>query len=344
MERYSLIVVTDETAPIRRFDVRKDLARRLIWGAAIAACVVVVGLVDYIRVRIDHVELQALRVQTAQQKAQIDSFDETLSDVQARLERLRNFERKVRIIANLPGSVATGGEEVTAIGSSVGGDLEAAAQGAGAVRVSAGEADGDDEPKPEPEPDPDPGPGEPTVRPETPRPSGTPRADRVSVLRDDAERLGVIAGARELSLADLLEKLESKRDRLASTPAIWPTKGWLTSRFGNRISPFTGGLQFHAGIDIAGARGTDVIAPARGRVVFSGKRGPLGQTLVIDHGYNLRTVYGHIESAFVKRGQQVERGQVIAALGNTGRSTGPHLHYVVEVKGKAVNPLDYIFD
>jgi len=334
MERYSLIVVTDETAPIRRFDIRKDLARRAIWGAAIAVCVAVVGLVDYIRVRIDHVELQALRVETAEQKAKIDGFDETLSEVEAKLDRLRDFERKVRIIANLPGAVATGGEEVTAIGSAVGGDLEATAKGAGAVAVSDGETEGDEDPEPE----------EGSARPEPPRLPGTPNGDRVSVLRQDAERLGLVAGAREMSLAELLEKLESKRDRLASTPAIWPTKGWMTSRFGNRISPFTGGLQFHAGIDIAGASGTDVIAPARGRVVFSGTRGPLGRTLVIDHGNGIRTVYGHVSESFVKRGQQIERRQVIASLGNTGRSTGPHLHYAVEVRGKAVNPLDYIFD
>jgi hypothetical protein len=343
MERYSLIVVTDETAPIRRFDFRKDLVRRAIWGAAVAACVVVIGLVDYVRVRIDHVELGALRVETSQQQARIDSFDETLSEVEAKLVRLRDFERKVRIIANLPGSVATGGEEVTAIGSSVGGDLEAAMKGAGAVRVSDDETEGDEDAEPE----------DGAARPEAPEPPvpaaaeeapGTPHADRVSVLREDAERLGGVAGARELSLIDLLEKLEGKRHRLASTPAIWPTKGWLTSRFGNRISPFTSGRQFHAGIDIAGALGTDVIAPARGRVAFAGTRGPLGRTVVIDHGFGVRTIYGHVNETFVKRGHEVERGQVVASLGNSGRSTGPHLHYVVEVKGKTVNPLDYIFD
>jgi murein DD-endopeptidase MepM/ murein hydrolase activator NlpD len=166
----------------------------------------------------------------------------------------------------------------------------------------------------------------------------------LSVLQRDARRLGRIAGEREISLAKLLDGLEGKRRHLASTPAIWPTKGWLTSRFGNRVSPFTGARQFHGGIDIAGARGTDVIAPARGKVSFAGKRGPLGRSVTIDHGYGIRTTYGHNDELFVKRGQEIERGQVIASLGSTGRSTGPHLHYVVEVSGKAVNPLNYIFD
>ena len=79
-------------------------------------------------------------------------------------------------------------------------------------------------------------------------------------------------------------------------------------------------------------------------MVFSGSRGPLGKSIIIDHGYGVRTQYGHSDDLYVKTGEIVQRGQRIAALGNSGRSTGPHLHYVVEVKGKAVNPLDYIFD
>jgi murein DD-endopeptidase MepM/ murein hydrolase activator NlpD len=142
----------------------------------------------------------------------------------------------------------------------------------------------------------------------------------------------------------LADQLVAKRDRLASTPAIWPAKGWLTSRFGSRVSPFTNRRQFHAGIDIAGERGTDVVASAKGKVVFSGKRGPLGNSVIIDHGHGIRTMYGHSEDLYVKRGETVERGQRIASLGSSGRSTGPHVHYVVEQKGKAVNPLNYIFD
>jgi len=349
MERYSLIVVSDETSPIRRFDVRKDVFRRAIWGVAIAAGLLLIGLVDYVRVRIDHVELNALRAETAEQRTQIEAFDETLADVESKLARLRNFERKVRIIANLPGSVATGGEEVTAVAPSVGGDLEAGSGDRAAVAVVGAATDGDDEGEGEDGEPSDEGSLSPGA-PEAPVSAGaaeaptSPDAARVSVLRKDALRLALIADARVSSLADLVERLEGKRHHLASTPAIWPTKGWLTSRFGNRISPFTGGRQFHAGIDIAGAEGTNVIAPARGRVAFAGKRGPLGNSIIVDHGYGIRTLYGHADKLFVQRGQEIERGQVIASLGNSGRSTGPHLHYVVEVKGKAVNPLDYIFD
>ena len=100
----------------------------------------------------------------------------------------------------------------------------------------------------------------------------------------------------------------------------------------------------HAGLDIAAAGGTAIVAPARGRATFVGTKGPLGRTLMIDHGFGVKTMYGHTSAIFVKAGQTVERGQKIAAVGNSGRSTGPHLHYVVEVNGAPRNPLDYIFD
>jgi murein DD-endopeptidase MepM/ murein hydrolase activator NlpD len=152
------------------------------------------------------------------------------------------------------------------------------------------------------------------------------------------------AGSRADSLEVLLEQLADKRQRLVSMPSIWPAKGWLTSRFGPRVSPFTGRRQVHAGIDIAAASGTSIYAPARGRVTFAGRKGPLGNALVVDHGFGVKTVYGHTKEIHVSTGDTVERGQEIAAIGSTGRSTGPHLHYVVEVNGKARDPLDYIFD
>jgi murein DD-endopeptidase MepM/ murein hydrolase activator NlpD len=227
---------------------------------------------------------------------------------------------------------------VTAVGSSTTGDLEAAAEGRQPIPDETGDVGSDSAPK---------GAGGAVEAGDEQGGVGgddEPVDDQVSLLQRDAQRLGLIAGERELSLSELLGALEDKRHHLASTPAIWPAKGWLTSRFGNRISPFTGARQFHSGIDIAGRRGTDVVAPARGRVVATGNRGPLGRSLTIDHGYGVRTVYGHNDEIHVKRGQEVERGQVVSSLGSSGRSTGPHLHYMVEVKGKAVNPLDYIFD
>ena len=85
-------------------------------------------------------------------------------------------------------------------------------------------------------------------------------------------------------------------------------------------------------------------APARGRIASIGKSGPLGNSVTLDHGFGVKTFYGHTEKIFVKVGEEVERGQMLAAVGSSGRSTGPHLHYSVQVRGKAYDPLDYIFD
>ena len=168
--------------------------------------------------------------------------------------------------------------------------------------------------------------------------------DWLGSLDERATHLGADAEERVESLAQLLDQLEDKQDKLASSPSVWPSKGWLTSRFGARISPFTGRRQMHAGLDIAAASGTPIVAPARGRATFVGTKGPLGRALVIDHGFGVKTMYGHTREIFVKPGETVERGQRIASIGSTGRSTGPHLHYVVEVNGVPRNPLDYIFD
>ncbi|MDJ0852829.1 MAG: M23 family metallopeptidase [Myxococcota bacterium] len=325
-ERLSLIVVSDETSPIRRMDLRRSTVRRAVWAAGVVALLLLAALVDWVMVRLEHPELGRLRQVTAEQQARIDSFDDTVAEVEATLSRVREFERKVRTIANLPGSAAAGGAGVVEVGPAGDGDLDGqGGEAVEAVPTGAG-----------------------TLPPSSRAPgkarSSDDQDELLSLLRQEVKRLGHVADQRQLSLQELVTQLEDKHQRLASSPAVWPTQGWLTSRFGTRISPFTGKRQFHAGIDVAGERGTPVIATANGKVVFSGSKGPLGKTVIIDHGHGIRTHYGHNHELFVKRGEKVERGQKIATLGNSGRSTGPHLHYTVEVRGKAVNPLDYIFD
>ncbi|MFZ5563198.1 MAG: M23 family metallopeptidase, partial [Thermodesulfobacteriota bacterium] len=143
----------------------------------------------------------------------------------------------------------------------------------------------------------------------------------------------------------LLEYLEDKRKLLASTPAIMPvTDGWITSRFEYRKSPFTGRREFHQGLDIAARAGTPVSASADGVVVFSGRKGALGNAIVIDHGNGLITRYGHLQSCLKKQGAVVRREDIIGTVGNTGLSTGPHLHYEVLNNGVVVNPEKYILD
>jgi murein DD-endopeptidase MepM/ murein hydrolase activator NlpD len=318
MQEYTLMIFRDHSSPVRRYKVARDKLKRAAIGAGVAALLFVVVLVDWVRVRADVGELEALRIETAEQRERIQTFTEKMEELDARFARLNEFERKVRVIANLPSAVAETGETPNGVGG--GEDDEAAA--AGEAAPAAGE------------------PADPHVVSESVDPSQAWFRD----LDGDASRLLQASEARERSLQDLVEGLRGKSEKLASTPSVWPAKGWVTSGFGRRISPFTGKPQAHNGLDIAAERGTAVLAPARGRVVFTGRKGPLGKAVEIDHGFGIRTIYGHCDEIHVKVGQRVERGQWIAAIGSTGRSTGPHLHYAVKVAGRSVDPRKYILD
>lgn len=144
--------------------------------------------------------------------------------------------------------------------------------------------------------------------------------------------------------AELEKFLEEQKTLLASTPSIWPTKGWLSSGFGYRTSPFTGQREFHKGIDIATRLKAPIIAPANGIVQFVGWDHGYGKSIIISHGNGIKSRYAHLEKALVKKGQYIKRGDTIALVGNSGRSTGPHLHYEVQVNGMAANPLRYILN
>ena len=131
---------------------------------------------------------------------------------------------------------------------------------------------------------------------------------------------------------------------MVSTPTIWPVRGWVSSKFGFRTSPFSGRRVFHEGLDIAARYGLPVRATAKGIVVFAGEKAGYGNIVTIDHGYGYMTRYGHNSSLTVKVGDKVEKGDVIAKVGSTGRSTGPHVHYEVLVNGIPVNPQKFIID
>ncbi|OGR12650.1 MAG: metalloendopeptidase [Desulfobacterales bacterium RIFOXYA12_FULL_46_15] len=154
----------------------------------------------------------------------------------------------------------------------------------------------------------------------------------------------VAAEKHALDFEQLIKQLEQKRNILASTPSIRPVDGWITSGFGNRVSPFTGQKEFHSGLDIANAPGTKIIAPANGRVSVAAEKLYIGNLIVIDHDHGRVTQYGHLKEILVKPGQEIKRGDVIGLIGNTGRSTGPHLHYEVLINGTPVNPLKYILN
>ena len=153
-----------------------------------------------------------------------------------------------------------------------------------------------------------------------------------AVMRD-------VLGAIEQRLDAVRSGVERRRSLADATPSIWPVAGWLTSSFGNRRDPFTGGADFHPGLDISANRGDEVVAPALGTVSMAGWNGAYGIMVVIDHGYGIVTKYGHLSRSAVTNGQQVSRGDTIGFVGSTGRSTSAHLHYEIWVNGKLTNPM-----
>jgi murein DD-endopeptidase MepM/ murein hydrolase activator NlpD len=167
-----------------------------------------------------------------------------------------------------------------------------------------------------------------------------PSLDIASSLRSLDAKVGTLA-----EKSSRLETIfQSQRQMLASTPSVWPVRGYLSATFGNRIDPFTGQPDFHPGLDISTPRGTKILAPADGVVVFCGQKNGYGNAMVIDHGYGVVTRYGHLDGFEARPGQRVRRGDVIGFVGSTGRSTAPHLHYEVWVNDQARNPIQYILD
>ncbi len=152
------------------------------------------------------------------------------------------------------------------------------------------------------------------------------------VLRD-------LLGAIEQRLASVRTGVEQRNALASATPSIWPITGWISSGFGNRRDPFTGGRDFHPGLDIPGNQGQPVIAPADGVVTAAAYTGAYGNLVTIDHGFGITTRYAHLSRYAVVPGQKIARGQTIGLVGSTGRSTSSHLHYEVLVNGRLTNPL-----
>ncbi len=319
-DRLTLILVPNETAPVKRYQVRRKLLRLGAWAGALVALVLVAGLVDWVRLRLEAVDVDQLRSETALQRERLSELVASVESLEADLQRIRDFETKVRVIADLPAAVTQvtvpetmgeGAEQGLPSGPA-GGEGALAPLGEG-PELLLGEEDPFD-------------------------------AAALARVRRRAELLMLHAHERGESFEDLVGALEGKSRQLASTPSIWPVDGWVTSGYGYRISPFTGRRKFHAGIDIAADHGTPILSPARGKVVFVGRKGPLGKTVILDHGYGIRTTYGHAAEILVEVGEEVRRGDRIATVGSTGRSTGPHLHYALARGGKSKNPVNYIVE
>ena len=170
--------------------------------------------------------------------------------------------------------------------------------------------------------------------------------DRFAALApaDELQRLAETIEEEGESLRALDRLMARASKALATLPSRWPVRGAVNSEFGRRPSPWTHAPEFHGGIDIKAQTGTPVHAPAAGTIVHAGPAQDYGNAVIIEHGRDIRTLYGHLSKVAVRPGQKVERGTLLALSGNTGRSSGPHLHYEIYVKGQPVNPRAYLWD
>jgi murein DD-endopeptidase MepM/ murein hydrolase activator NlpD len=172
-------------------------------------------------------------------------------------------------------------------------------------------------------------------------------AQQPAATKGKTELAGLLQGLQGVhdTLDSTLEYFHDAHRRLANTPSIRPAQTpWLTSSFGRRLDPIFNIWLMHKGLDLGGHIGMEIFAPADGVVIWVGSRGGYGQTVVLDHGYGLQSHYAHLSKYLVSVGDSVHRGEPIAQMGTTGKSTGPHLHYEVRRNGQPLNPRYFILD
>ncbi len=318
------------------------------WLKAVLSVVLVLSVigaaavVDYLGLLGASIENRRLRAENSLLREQFQVVEGKLNALEGSLERVRGFVTKLKLITNIEtedrslklalgpmprAGQPVGGAETSAIGRGPAGmGAMMPTQGA----IGAAEQD--------------------TVFFKGPTPDETTGEVAAEQARDYASlaiRIDTAVqdvGIREQGVLELWENLSERQNLLAATPSIKPVRGWFTSKFGYRISPFTSKPVMHAGLDIAASPGSPIFAPADGIVSFAGYDPGYGKLVSIDHGYGVVTRFGHTSQIYVELGQKIKRRDIIAAVGSTGRSTGPHLHYEVRVNDVPVDATNYILD
>lgn len=307
----TLMIVPDAHAQVKRVQVRRDV----VYGGLLAllAGVALLGtlIVHYAYVVGEVMEARTLREENTSLYARIAELSAKIENVDARLAALQRFDNKLR--------------EMTRLND----DDRGLAMGPVRMQYGAGGGPAID--------------ADPFAVPIAGDDPAT-RELRDALLDSRLEGLAHEANRQLSSLSQLVDYFTAQDQLLASTPSVWPASGWVTSDFGIRADPYTSERVMHLGVDVSAREGTNVLAPARGVVVYAGPRGAYGNMVALDHGNGIVTHYAHLSRVLVKVGDSVARGQHIGNVGNTGRSTGPHLHYEVRVGGVPVNPKRFILE
>ncbi len=324
---FTLMLVPEKSDRIRRFTLPTLYLRVLSAAAAVLCLLGIFVFFDYLHVLSQVAENKKLRLENHLLRSDIQNAKTKLESLDQSVTRLRSFANKLRVISNLgnpasqkmldqipdlpAGPAGRPGEPNEDNGSIEEPDRHSQLEEQRS-RTALGELDQDF--------------------------ASEDLALEVEAIGEAAEKLVEVAKTEEANLAAIQENMQDQVIRLMSTPSIYPTSGYISSEFGYRFNPFSGVKTFHAGIDFANRSGTPIHAPADGLVTHVGSQGGFGLIVRIDHGYGIVSKYGHNSRSSVKAGERVRRGDKIAEMGSSGRSTGPHLHYQIEVNGKAVNP------
>ncbi|MGE0631565.1 MAG: M23 family metallopeptidase [Pseudobdellovibrionaceae bacterium] len=330
-KKITFFIVTNDAGVTRKLVVSAVWVKAIGFLSAILFVAAVAGLVDYFGLLVQSVENKKLKAENTHLEKQFQIVETKVNALENALERVKTFSTKLKLITNVD-------DEDRELRLAMG------AQPKPGQAVEEGEVPMEDRPPVEEVAAQD--------QPMMEKPPVDASSGELSIegSRDYAtlairiDRAVKETQLKEQSVLDLWEKLSERQSLLNATPSIRPAKGWFTSRFGYRISPFTGKPVMHAGLDMAAAPGSPVFAPADGVVTFAGFDESYGKLVSIDHGYGVSTRFAHNSQIYVTVGQRVNRWDVISAVGNTGRSTGPHCHYEVRVNGVPVDPMNYILD
>jgi|GEM_PF-172709 len=317
---YSVIIVSGATSTNKEFVLSSKLIRNSI--IAFVALLTVFGFIifDYLNISFDKEKMKRLEKENVRKDKTISELSTNMKEIEAKLKSMATFKERISVAMGL-----TSPNSLTEVG--VGGPIENI-PGGQEVPTTGQMIDMNENPALSNQ-------NRDLKQNLTPPISTESILEKTKDIRNDAQKI-------ENTLKFLESVMEEQKIRLSCTPSIWPTKGYLTSPFGMRIHPLTGLKSLHSGQDIATQYGNKIIAPADGIVLLAEYKDYYGSLLVIDHGFGFTTQYGHLASFAVREGQRVKRHQVIGYVGNSGRSSAPHLHYEVRFFGKTMNPMDFI--
>jgi murein DD-endopeptidase MepM/ murein hydrolase activator NlpD len=304
-QSYSVIIVSDAKSTNKEFAVSTKFIKNAL--LALSFLVVFFGFIifQYLTMTLDKQKMKRLELEANDKQQKISALSSTIEDLNQRLKNMETYKERIMVATGLTSPLA-----LKEVGS---GGPEFNNPTANTFSIA------------------------PQTLPDGITMPGQSLLNKTSAIKENAKQI-------EDSLKSVESMVNQQKLQLAATPVIWPTRGYLSGFFGNRVHPFTGRLEFHYGMDIATQLGNKVVAAADGVVLVAERREYIGNVIIIDHGFGYVTQYGHLSGFNVKEGQRVKRYDVIGYVGTTGRSSGPHLHYEVRYFNKPMNPADFILD